>query len=90
LNGLECNGIFSGKHVKFEEINMANKVFLALIALGLWANVFSLWVRPASGEGEEIVRRAELEVVRADVEAIARGTGAECRNPKICLQPSRP
>ncbi len=64
---------------------MTNKILLALIGAGLWANVVSTWIRPASGnEVDNIFEQAQWATMLDDIQAIATGTGQACQNPKIC------
>jgi len=59
----------------------ATKIILLAIALGLWANVSTLLLRPATAIAQdgEVLRYIRADV--ASLERIARGT---CPNPKIC------
>jgi hypothetical protein len=55
---------------------MVNKLLLLAIALGLWANALSGWVKPARADSE-----SSLSSIEDYVSAIASGT---CNNSKIC------
>lgn len=54
---------------------MTNKILLALIAFGLWANALGDWVRPAKADAE-----SSLSAIAHDVHAMATA----CRHMKIC------
>lgn len=58
---------------------MTNKLLLALIALGLWANVASNLVRPAHAQ----VVESYLSDIAREFRTLVGGT-AGCRNKKIC------
>lgn len=68
---------------------MMNKISLAGIALGLWANAAATYVRPAHAEFEtrdsSILANIEsdLQSIDSAVSALANG-GRGCRNTKIC------
>ena len=68
---------------------MMNKILLAAIALGLWANAAATFVRPAHAEFEtqdsSVLANIEsdLQSIESAVRALAIG-GRGCRNKKIC------
>ena len=57
---------------------MTNKLLLAAIALGLFANAAATLVRPVKADD-----RGMLLSIADDVHALAMG-GSGCRNRKIC------
>jgi hypothetical protein len=54
---------------------MTNKLLLALIAFGLWANALGDWILPAKADAE-----SSLSAIAHDVHAMATA----CRHMKIC------
>lgn len=65
---------------------MMNKILLALIAVGLWANALESWTRPARADNSESYLsdiRDDVSQISADVNALANG-GNGCRNTRIC------
>lgn len=61
------------------------KALLLAIALGLWANVATNWVRPtvahAQSRGLDLTESTQLKSIEKEVTAISWGT---CRNSAIC------
>jgi hypothetical protein len=58
------------------------KALLLAVALGLWANVATLWIGPVpvfAQDNSDIVR--ELRSIKSSVESITSGL---CLNSKIC------
>jgi len=60
---------------------MTNKFLLATIAVGLWANLLTSWVKPARADDEMSLINFRVGEISDFVEAIAKG---KCANPKIC------
>jgi len=64
------------------------KILLAIIALGLWCNLFATVVRPmtafAQYEGDYILRSidAHLAKIDANIDKLQKGA---CANGKLCL-----
>jgi hypothetical protein len=54
--------------------------WMALIAIGLWANAAALWIKPATAQFDATNL---LKNIDANVEALAHG-GLGCHNTKIC------
>jgi hypothetical protein len=59
-------------------IDRTSKIFLALIAAGLWANLAGPFLRPVSAEQDYT---GLLINIGEDLRAIKKGI---CSNPKIC------
>ena len=59
------------------------KALLLAIAIGLWANVASQWLRPvtAHAQSETTLRNITLGNIENDLHRIYKGT---CLNSKIC------
>jgi len=66
-------------------IDRTTKVFLGMIALGLWANIMTSFFHPltAAAQGREQLNSiaTDLDAVKGFVESITSG---ECINRKIC------
>jgi hypothetical protein len=58
---------------------MMNKLLLAMIALGLCANVWITLIRPV--QGQQSCDLAMLTFIQQDLHALVRG---DCSNRKIC------
>jgi hypothetical protein len=65
------------------EASMNNKVLVALIAGGLWANFVLNVIRPAKADSDFILNNinSRLGDIRDDINSISVGT---CTNPKLC------
>jgi hypothetical protein len=70
-------------------MDRTTKILLGAIALGLWVNAASLWVRPVSlsAQGQRAPAPVPQDAgqvaaeILPEVQSIARGT---CANKKIC------
>lgn len=56
---------------------MTNKLLLAAIALGLWANAATMLVRPAQAQSDNLAQ------IALDIHHLVIG-GSGCLNTKIC------
>jgi hypothetical protein len=68
------------------EWTMANKLLLAVIGLGLWANAAILLMRPASAQGDAFTQSAQgdaFKQIARDLHALVQG-GLDCHNSKLC------
>jgi len=61
-------------------IDRTGKILLALIALGLWANLGASVLRPAAA----VAQIDELSRIRSDVSDLTRIGRGTCANSKIC------
>ena len=59
---------------------MAKQIWLAAIALGLWANAAALWLKPAVAQSDSSIYLSSID---SNIQALVRG-GRGCRNTKIC------
>ena len=59
---------------------MTNKLLLAAIAAGLWANAIATLIRPAQASGQV---ESYLSAIEANTRALVTG-GEGCNNTKIC------
>ena len=65
---------------------MANKLLLAAIAAGLWANAIATIIRPAhAAETDPVLLQIEhhLSAIAKDMHTLISG-GKECQNSKVC------
>jgi hypothetical protein len=62
---------------------MTNKLLLAAIAVGLWANVLTSWVKPARADSEGDLHSISFKAdeIYSTLEGIADG---RCKSQKIC------
>jgi hypothetical protein len=65
---------------------MTNKLLLAAIALGLWANAAIWLVRPVQAQSDQLAGGIQqiAEELRQLVEA-----GEKCINPQLCQRPTK-
>ena len=65
---------------------MMNKLLLAAIAFGLWANAATSLVRPVQAQSDQLAGGVEqiAEELRQLVEA-----GEKCLNPQLCQRPTK-
>ena len=65
---------------------MTNKLLLAAIALGLWANAAIWLVRPVQAQSDQLAGGVQqiAEELRQLVEA-----GDKCLNPQLCQPPRK-
>ena len=70
--------------LKAEEATMTNKLLLAAIAFGLWANAASWLVRPVQAQSDQLAGSVQqiAEELRQLVEH-----GDKCLNPQLCQPP---
>ncbi len=59
---------------------MFKQIWLAVIALGLWANAAALWLKPAQAQFDSTIYLSNID---KNMQALVRG-GTGCRNTKIC------
>ena len=64
---------------------MINKLILAAIAIGLWANAATFWLKPAQAQSDFIFQSMNSNLSGIDMKLgiLLRG-GSGCRNNKIC------
>ena len=65
---------------------MTNKLLLAVIAFGLWANAATSLVRPVQAQSDQLAGGVQqiAEELRQLVEA-----GEKCLNPQLCQRPTK-
>jgi len=65
---------------------MTNKLLLAAIALGLWANAAIWLVRPVQAQSDQVAGGVQqiAEELRQLVES-----GDKCINPRLCQRPTK-
>ena len=70
--------------LKAEEATMTNKLLLAAIAVGLWANAATWLVRPVQAQSDQLAGSVQqiAEELRQLVEH-----GDKCLNPQLCQSP---
>jgi hypothetical protein len=87
LRALDLEAVWTGAARLSEEAVMATKIFLALIAAGLWANAIVSFTQPLidNQRGRGPARADDTESYLSNIEHDIHGLwNGNCMNPKLC------
>jgi hypothetical protein len=65
---------------------MTNKMLLAAIAIGLWANAAIWLVRPVQAQSDQLA--GSVQQIAGELRQLVEH-GDKCLNPVLCQQPTR-